>query len=77
MSEIAQGNRLKDGPNQADWPEPGSVFAALEFDLRSEPSALPATVRHSSCRDLYYGWHVECDCTSHRHLRVAGETHHP
>jgi hypothetical protein len=27
-SEVAMGNGLKDGPNKADWPEPGSVFAA-------------------------------------------------
>ncbi|CAD6527568.1 hypothetical protein ACFQ3P_12930 [Paraburkholderia sabiae] len=76
-NELAQGNRLKDGPNKADWPEPGSIFAALEFDLRSDPSSFPESVRHSICRDLHYGWHDECYCTIHRHLLVAGETHHP
>ncbi|MBN3752063.1 hypothetical protein G3N95_03860 [Paraburkholderia sp. Tr-20389] len=76
-SEIAQGNRLKDGPSKTDWPQADSVFAALEFDLRSEPSSLPESVRYSICRDLQYGWHDECYCSIHRHLLVAGETHLP
>jgi hypothetical protein len=76
-SEVGKGNRLKDGPSKADWPEPGSVFAALTSDLRSEPSNFPASVRHSICQDPHYGWHDECYCTIHRHLLVAGETHSP
>ncbi|WP_035988659.1 hypothetical protein [Paraburkholderia caribensis] len=76
-SEIASGNRLKDGPNRTDWPAADSVFAALEFDLRADASRLPKPVRHSICRDPHYGWHDECYCTIHRHVLVAGATHHP
>ncbi|MBN3761216.1 hypothetical protein [Burkholderia sp. Ac-20365] len=72
--ELASGNRLKDGPIQTDWPEPGSIFAALVSELCRESSPLPDSVRHSICRDPHFGWHDECYCTIHRHLLVAGDT---
>lgn len=75
--ELDAGNVLKEGPVKAGWSEKESVFAALEFDLRSDSKPSQAPVRHSICNDPHYGWHNECYCELHKHFLVAGATKHP
>lgn len=71
--ELKRGNTLKEPPVRADWPEKGSVFAALVNDLSINFNALPPSVVHSISNDPHYGWHNECFCKLHKHLLVAGE----
>ncbi|WP_148716788.1 hypothetical protein [Chitinolyticbacter meiyuanensis] len=72
-SELPRGNRLASPPAVTDWPQPGSVFAALEQELACR-STLPPQVEHAICSDPHYGWHDECYCPLHGHLLVAGQT---
>lgn len=75
--ELARGNELATGPEVANWPRQGSVFASLKSDLAMSGYSVPSGVRHSICTDLHYGWHDECHCEIHGDLLVAGTTHQP
>lgn len=76
-AELRRGNQLAEGPVRTNWPEHGSVYAALTESLKTLPGELSGPLKHSICRDPHYGWHDECYCERHKHLLVAGSTQHP
>lgn len=73
-AELSAGNQLGEGPVRTDWPQPGSIYAALRDSLRVPLGELTGPVKHSICRDPHYGWHDECFCERHGDLLVAGST---
>ncbi|TBV02798.1 hypothetical protein [Phytopseudomonas dryadis] len=71
-AELNHGNSLTQQPQRTDWPQPGSLFAALRHDFRSDTRHLPDSLRHGYCNDPHYGWYEELYCSEHHHLLVAG-----
>ena len=74
-NELVCGNSLSDGPAVANWPAPGSIFAALKNDLSIKKYLMPKGVKHRICIDINFGWHDECLCETHQHLLLAGTTY--
>jgi hypothetical protein len=54
-AELRAGNQLGEGPVRADWPQPGSIYAALRDSLKTRTPSDSGPVRHSICRDPHYG----------------------
>jgi hypothetical protein len=77
QAELRAGNQLGEGPLRTDWPQPGSIYAALRDSLKTRKPGTSGPVRHSICNDPHYGWNDECYCELHRDLLVAGSTQPP
>ena len=71
-AEIASGNKLGQMPHRANWPAPGSVFAALDHDFLNPRKNWPSGLQHATPNDPRFGWREECFCPTHQHLLVAG-----
>lgn len=76
-AELQAGNRYSSSPHIADWPEAGSVFAALVHALRTRGYESVPELEHRICTDPHYGWHDELYCSACGDLLVAGETRFP